>query len=124
MSSIVLLSAFRTSDREKMIHDMAVPFFDLAEKLENARLNGLDSKTWKAVLETNSFIWRYIADFLPRNFDQDVSEETTTMLKNVADYMPRAARAVLKAQQSDVCAQMVTLNRNMYNQILTMRAGA
>ena len=124
MGSVILLSAFRTSEHDKMLHNIAAPFFDLAERLEDARENAPDAETWQAMLETNSFIWRATADFLPRNFDDEVSEETTEILKNVADFMPRASRAIMNEPESDVCAQMVALNRNMYNQLLTMRAGA
>ena len=124
MGSVVMLSAYRTSERDKILHDMAAPFFDLAERLEDASTNAPDRESWQATLETNNFIWRSTADFLPRNFDEDVPEETTVMLKNVADFMPRAGRAVIDQPESDLCAQMVSLNRNMYNQLLTMRAGA
>ena len=121
MSNIILLSAFRKSHSDKILHKMAAPFFELAERLTNAIENKPLKEDWQAILESNNFIWRTTADYMPRNFDDDVPAETTQTLKNIAAFMPRAGRAALNDPESDICGQMITLNRNMYDKILTMR---
>ena len=45
--------------RTELIDDMALPFLDLAEKIEAAKVNNADPEAWIAIMETNLFLWRY-----------------------------------------------------------------
>ncbi len=124
MSNVILLSAFRKSSNDKIRHNMAAPFFQLAEKLVNARKNKPTKEDWQAILESNNFIWRTAADYIPRNFDAHVPEEATQTLKDIAAFMPKAGRVALNDPKSGICGQMITLNRNMYDKILAMRVAS
>ena len=106
---------------EELIDEMALPFLELAEKLEGARLNGVDDETWKAIMETNIFLWRFIANFLPQNFDAAVPNRTHGMLEMIADFMLRAGTAMQDTRDEDLVEQLVRLNLNMCDQILSMR---
>lgn len=113
------------ASREELIDDMALPFLDIAERLEACRLNGADPETWKAVLETNLFLWRFIANFLPKHFDQAVTAETRELLRRISDFMVKVGVALDEGPEKDpnLIAKVVHLNLNMCDQILAMRAG-
>lgn len=108
---------------EDMIDDMALPFLDLAEKLEACRVNGADAETWKAVLETNLFLWRFISHFLPKHFDAAVTPETRELLARISGFMTQVGVAMEEGPEKDpaLIRKVVHLNLNMCDQILSMR---
>ncbi len=109
--------------REELIDDMALPFLDMAEKIEAARLNAVADDVWRGILDTNLFLWRFVSNFLPRHFSEDVTPETVEILGKISDFMTRvtAAMAQENLRDDELLDKMVTLNLNMCDQILTMR---
>jgi hypothetical protein len=112
------------ASREELIDDMALPFLDIAEKLEACRLNGADPETWKAILETNLFLWRFISNFLPKHFDSAVTAETHELLRRISDFMVKVGVALDEGPGKDpaLIRKVIHLNLNMCDQILSMRA--
>lgn len=112
------------ASREELIDDMALPFLDIAEKLEACRLNGADAETWKAILETNLFLWRFISNFLPKHFDEAVTAETRDLLRRISDFMVKVGVALDDGPDQDpyLIRKVIHLNLNMCDQILAMRA--
>ncbi len=110
--------------RNDLIDDMALPFLDLAEKLEACRLNGADPQDWKAVLETNLFLWRFISNFLPKHFDESVTDETRDLLDRIGEFMVKVGVAMEEGpeQHPELVKTLVTINLNMCDQILAMRS--
>lgn len=110
--------------RRELIDDMALPFLDLAEKIEAAKLNGADAESWRAIFETNLFLWRFIANFLPRHFSEEVQPDTVDLIRRISDYMNKVTVTLLDAEEKDtaVLDKVVTLNLNMCDQILAMHA--
>ena len=45
----IVANAELDRSRDELIDDMAIPFLDLAEKFQAARLNGADAQSWKAL---------------------------------------------------------------------------
>ncbi|RED53951.1 hypothetical protein [Aestuariispira insulae] len=117
----IKMNALAGKDVADMIDEMALPFLDLAEKLEAARLNGADKATWTAIMETNIFLWRFIANFLPKNFDREVPARGGAMLEMIADFMTRASMAMPDNPDTELVDKLVRLNLNMCHQILSMR---
>lgn len=117
-------AAGESRTRRELIDDMALPFLDLAEKLEAAKLNGADAESWRAIFETNLFLWRFIANFLPRHFSEEVSQETVDLIKRISDYMQKVTVTLMDEAEKDasVIEKVVTLNLNMCDQILAMHA--
>lgn len=111
------------STHQEMLDDMALPFLDLAEKLESCRLNGADTETWRAVLETNLFLWRFISHFLPRHFADDVPEGASELLNKISEFMIKVSVAIRDDPMADpdLIAKVVQLNLNMCDQILSIR---
>lgn len=112
-----------TRTRDELIDDMALPFLDMAEKIEAARLNGADADAWRAVFETNLFLWRFIGNFLPRHFSEDVSPEMTELLQKIGNFMTKVTVAMLEEEDRDdaLLDKVVKLNLNMCDQILALR---
>lgn len=119
----IKLEHYSRKSREELIDDMALPFLNLAERLEAARLNGMDRTEWNAVLEANMFMWRFIANYLPRMFDDKVPKRTGAMLEMIADFMTRAEAAMPDGPDAKLVATLVEMNLNMCDQILHMRTG-
>ena len=117
----IKMAALADRNPEDLIDEMALPFLELAEKLESARLNGADRATWAAVMETNIFLWRFIANFLPKNFDREVPARSGAMLEMIADFMARASNAMPENPDTELVDKLVKLNLNMCHQILSMR---
>ncbi|MDF1747718.1 MAG: hypothetical protein P1V34_02465 [Alphaproteobacteria bacterium] len=109
--------------REELIDDMALPFLDLAEKIEAAKLNELSDDAWQSILETNLFLWRFISNFLPRHFSDDVTPETAGLITKISDFMTKVTIAMSNggAREPELLNKMVKLNLNMCDQILAMR---
>ncbi|MEQ8450014.1 MAG: hypothetical protein RIB97_10050 [Nitratireductor sp.] len=112
------------ANREELLDDMALPFLDLAEKLEACRLNGAQPETWKALLETNLFLWRFISNFLPKHFDAAVTAETRELLRRISEFMIKVGVALEEGPERDpvLIRKVIHLNLNMCDQILAMRA--
>lgn len=110
--------------RRELIDDMALPFLDLAEKIEAAKLNGADAETWRAIFETNLFLWRFIANFLPRHFSDEVPQDAVDLIGRISNYMNSVTVTLMDAEEKDsaVLEKVVTLNLNMCDQILAMHA--
>lgn len=108
--------------RDEMIDDMALPFLDLAEKLEAARVNGADRETFRAILETNLFLWRFMTHFLPRHFEAEAKSETIDLLKRISEFMAKVTVAMDgdPSQDPDLIRKVVQMNLNMCDQILAM----
>ena len=117
----IKMNALAGKSSEDLIDEMALPFLDLAEKLEAARLNGADKATWTAIMETNIFLWRFIANFLPKNFDREVPARSGAMLEMIADFMTRASLVMPESPDTELVDKLVRLNLNMCHQILSMR---
>lgn len=109
--------------RDALIDEMALPFLDLAEKFEAAKLNGADPQTWKALFETNLFLWKFISNFLPRHFDEDVTKETRDLLGRISKFMIKVSVAIEDEPEKDgtLIDTLVKMNLNMCDQILAMR---
>ena len=109
--------------RDELIDDMALPFLDLAEKIEAARLNKADGETWQAIFETNLFLWRFISHFLPHHFGEDVTPETRELLSRISQFMTKVTVALADrdAKDPELLEKIVNLNLNMCDQILAMR---
>lgn len=109
--------------RSELIDDLALPFLDLAEKIEAARLNDTGEDAWKAILETNLFLWRFISNFLPAHFSAEVSSETNELLSKISDFMTKVTVALREEGPKDgaLLDKIVQLNLNMCDQILAMR---
>ena len=109
--------------QQDMIDDMALPFLDLAEKLESCRVNGADQETWRAVLETNLFLWRFISHFLPRHFSDEVPAGAAELLGKISEFMIKVGAALSEDpnQDPDLIEKVIQLNLNMCDQILAMR---
>ena len=115
------VSEFEVSnDPIETLDHLAQPFLDLAKKLEEVRLNGTDSETWAALGDSNVFYWRLIVNYLPKHFSSSVSPASKAMLEMIADFMLRASKAMRQAPDNAVLAQMVQLNLNMSDQILSI----
>lgn len=110
--------------QQDMLDDMALPFLDLAEKLEACRVNGADQDTWRAVLETNLFLWRFISHFLPRHFSDEVPAGASELLNKISEFMIKVSVALAQdpSQDPDLIDKVIQLNLNMCDQILAMRA--
>lgn len=119
----IVANAELDRSREELIDDMAIPFLDLAEKFQAARLNGADPETWKALFETNLFLWKFISNFLPMHFDDQVSEETKGLLDRISKFMIKVSVAVGDEPEKDgsLIDTIVKMNLNMCDQILAMR---
>lgn len=109
--------------REDLIDDMALPFLELAEKIEAAKVNNADEDTWTAIFETNLFLWRFIANFLPRHFSEDVTSETSELLEKISVFMTKVTIALSGDPEKDTALieKVVQLNLKMCDQILAMR---
>lgn len=109
--------------REELIDDMALPFLELAEKIEAAKVNNADDETWTAIFETNLFLWRFIANFLPRHFSDDVTSETSDLLDKISVFMTKVTVALSgdTAKDTALIEKVVQLNLKMCDQILAMR---
>lgn len=109
--------------REELIDDMALPFLDMAEQIEAAKLNNVSGEAWQSILETNLFLWRFISNFLPRHFSEDVTPETAGLLSKISDFMTKVTIAMADggAREPDLLDKMIKLNLNMCDQILAMR---
>lgn len=119
-----MMGAKPLGSREELLDDMALPFLDLAEKLEACRLNGAQPDTWKALLETNLFLWRFISNFLPKHFDASVTPETRELLRRISEFMIKVGVALEEGPERDpvLIRKVIHLNLNMCDQILAMRA--
>lgn len=104
----------------EVLDQLAQPFLDLAKKLEAVRLNGTDHETWVALSDTNMFYWRLIVNYLPKHFESKVSPASRAMLEMISDFMIRAAKAMRHAPDVKLLEQMVQLNLNMSDQILSI----
>ncbi len=111
----------RAADEEHLIDDLAQPFLDLAERFEAARTHPTDWETWRAVLDTNIFYWRYMANFLPGQLEKTASEETTEVLTRIGAFMQQACLALHDARDDVLEQRVVELNLNMCAQILNLR---
>jgi len=110
-----------TKSREEMIDDMALPFLDMAEKIEAARVNKVDKEAWRAILETNLFLWRFMSNFLPKHFSAESGKETKELLRRISDFMVKVSVAVEgdPSQNPDLIRKVIQLNLNMCDQILS-----
>jgi len=110
--------------RTELIDDMALPFLDLAEKIEAAKVNNADSEAWIAIMETNLFLWRFISNFLPRHFSDEVSSDTVDLLEKISEFMAKVSVAISDQPAKDpaLIDKVVQLNLNMCDQILAMRS--
>ncbi|MEQ9490798.1 MAG: hypothetical protein RIM72_17585 [Alphaproteobacteria bacterium] len=111
---------FRQNDAGTLIDDMAQPFLDLAEKFEIARLNELDDKDWYAILESNMFVWRFVANYLPRQLRDDVPEEMGALLVRISEFMMQAGSELRSNRDDTLIQRVIELNLNMCNQILAL----
>lgn len=109
-----------TNNPSEVLDELAQPFLDLAQKLEEVRLNGTKSEEWVALSDTNMFYWRFIVNYLPKHFESKVSPASKAMLEMISDFMIRAAKAMRNAPDPKLLAQMVQMNLNMSDQILTI----
>ncbi|WP_420549744.1 hypothetical protein [Curvivirga sp.] len=109
-----------SNDPIETLDHLAQPFLDLAKKLEEVRLNGTDTETWTALGDANVFYWRLIVNYLPKHFASSVSPASKAMLEMIADFMLRASKAMRHAPDTALLAQMVQLNLNMSDQILSI----
>ncbi len=110
-----------SDDTETLIDDLAKPFLDLAEKLEATRLNDFDDHTRNAVLDANAYVWRFVANFLPRQLSKDVSPEMADLIVRISDFMQQAGIQLRKQNDEGLIKRLVELNLNMCNQILSLR---
>jgi hypothetical protein len=110
--------------RTELIDDMALPFLDLAEKIEAAKVNNADPEAWIAIMETNLFLWRFISNFLPRHFSDEVSKETVDLLEKISEFMAKVSISLSEQPAKDpaLIDKVVQLNLNMCDQILAMRS--
>ncbi len=111
---------FRQNDAGTLIDDMAQPFLDLAEKFEIARLNEMDDKDWFAILESNMFVWRFVANYLPRQLRDDVPESMGELLVRISAFMMQAGTELRTNRDDTLIQRVVELNLNMCNQILAL----
>lgn len=111
---------FRQNDAGTLIDDMAQPFLDLAEKFEVARLNELDDKDWFSILESNMFVWRFVANYLPRQLRDDVPESMGELLVRISEFMMQAGNELRTNRDDTLIQRVVELNLNMCNQILAL----
>ncbi len=111
---------FRQNDAGTLIDDMAQPFLELAEKFEIARLNELDDKDWYAILESNMFVWRFVANYLPRQLRDDVPKEMGDLLVRISEFMMQAGSELRSNRDDTLIQRVIELNLNMCNQILAM----
>ncbi|WP_421877328.1 hypothetical protein [Pacificispira sp.] len=112
--------------RADLIDDMALPFLDLAEKIEAAKINGASEEAWRAIFETNLFLWRFISNFLPRHFSDEVSGDTADLLSKISGFMTKVTVAMAEdgAKDAALLDKVIKLNLNMCDQILAMRGEA
>lgn len=118
------LTKVTEDNREEIIDEMALPFLELAERFEAARLNGMDEESWVALMDANAYIWTFFKNYLPSTFDNQVSEQTVTTLESISQYMLRARNAMGKEVDADLAGKIVQLNLNMCDQILRTRIGS
>lgn len=110
--------------RTELIDDMALPFLDLAEKIEAAKINNAAPESWAAIMETNLFLWRFISNFMPRHFSDEVSKDTVDLLEKISEFMAKVSLALAEQPTKDpaLIDKIVQLNLNMCDQILAMRS--
>ncbi|MDX1737164.1 MAG: hypothetical protein R3261_02945 [Alphaproteobacteria bacterium] len=120
MKHINMKALDANEDPVVVLDHLAQPFLDLAQKLEAARLEGIDQEEWVALTDTNMFYWRFIVNYLPKNFESRVSPASKAMLEMIADFMIRAAKAMRRNPDGNILKQMVQMNLNMSDQILTI----
>ncbi|MEQ8443273.1 MAG: hypothetical protein RIM33_13420 [Alphaproteobacteria bacterium] len=110
--------------RTELIDDMALPFLDLAEKIEAAKINNAAPESWAAIMETNLFLWRFISNFMPRHFSDEVSKDTVDLLEKISEFMAKVSVALAEQPTKDpaLIDKIVQLNLNMCDQILAMRS--
>lgn len=111
---------FRQNDAGTLIDDMAQPFLDLAEKFEIARIHDLDDKDWFAILESNMFVWRFVANYLPRQLRDDVPESMGELLIRISEFMMQAGNELRFNRDDTLIQRIIELNLNMCNQILAL----
>lgn len=112
---------FSDGSPDQLIDDMAQPFLDIAERLEAARLNETDDETWVAILETNMFLWRFTANFLPRQMPADMPAGLGDLLHRISRFMKQAGYELQRDRNDDLINRVIELNLNMCDQILAMR---
>lgn len=110
--------------RTELIDDMALPFLDLAEKIEAAKINNATPESWAAIMETNLFLWRFISNFMPRHFSDEVSKDTVDLLEKISEFMAKVSVALADQPTKNpaLIDKIVQLNLNMCDQILAMRS--
>ncbi|WP_259780494.1 hypothetical protein [Aestuariispira ectoiniformans] len=118
------LTKVTEENREEIIDEMALPFLELAERFEAARLNGISADDWSALMDANAYVWMFFKNYLPQTFDNEVSEQTTTTLESISQYMMRARSAMHAELDVELAGKIVQLNLNMCDQILRMRVGS
>lgn len=111
----------RAADEEHLIDDLAQPFLDLADKFEAARLNTVDTETWRAILDANVFLWRFVANYLPGQLDKKASAETSETLVRIGNFMQQACVKLRNERDDALELRVIELNLNMCGQILNLR---
>lgn len=118
------LTPVTEENREEIIDEMALPFLELAERFEGARLNGVSEDDWVALMDANAYIWTFFKNYLPKTFDNQVPEQTVATLESISQYMLRARNAMGTDVDMELAGKIVQLNLNMCDQILRTRIGS
>ena len=108
------------NDAAALIDDMAQPFLDLAERFEGYRLNGASDQDWTALLETNMFLWRFVANYLPSTMRSNVPMTMVDLLKRISVFMMRAGVELRENRDEELINRIIELNLNMCDQILAL----
>lgn len=111
----------QSENAEHLIDDLARPFLELAERIENARKDTVDIDTWNATLDANVYIWRFVANYFPSQLDKEKCAELGETIGRIGDFMHMACRKLGEARDEALIDRVIELNLNMCAQILDLR---
>lgn len=112
-----------TFNPQSFVDNMAQPFLDISERLEAARIHGAEDETWFALLDTTVFLWRFVSNYLPTQFDKDTPLESAELLQRISAFMDTACAELRADRQDALITRVIELNMNMCQQLLNLNFG-
>lgn len=103
------------------IDELAKPFLDIASKLDEARTAPIDHETWIALLETNSFLWRFASKHMPGQIGFELAPESEELVAQISEFMSKASMCLAEKRDEFLLDRVVEINLNMCDKLLGLR---